>query len=215
MDITLTSILLTIVAGFVSVASPCVLPILPIIVTGTSEDQKYRPFLIVIGLAIAFISMGVVSTLLGDLIAGKFLYLEKVAGIVIVLFGILMFFNINLFKKVTILNRLQSNSKGNLSGLFLGLTLGLIWIPCIGPVLSSVLMSVASQGNLVNGIIMLSFYSLGFAIPMLFAGYSSQLFRQKIVFFREHPSLVRYISGGVLILFGIIIFNNGLLAFSI
>ncbi len=214
MDISLTSVFLTIIAGVISVASPCVLPVLPIIVTGTTDDHKYRPLLIVLGLSIAFISMGIVSTLLGAFIAGKFLYLEKTAGIIIILFGILMLFDINVFKKITFLNQLQSNSKGNFSGLFLGLTLGLIWIPCIGPVLSGVLTLVASQMNLVNGIILLTFYSLGFSIPMLLAAYSSRFFRQKITILQKYPSLVRYTSGGVLVLFGAFIFNQGLLAFS-
>ncbi len=213
MDISLTNILLTVLAGITSVASPCVLPVIPIIVTGRETDHRFRPLLIVLGLSFSFILMGVVSASFGSLVAGKMMVIEKAAGVIIVLFGVLMLFDINLFKRITIFNRIQSRSGGSLSGLFLGVTLGIIWIPCIGPILSGVLAMVASQGEIAQGIVMLAFYSLGFSIPILIAGYGSQFFRQRISGIMKHQRLIRYISGGVLIVFGIYIFRNGLLGF--
>jgi len=213
MDISLTNILLTVLAGITSVASPCVLPVIPIIVTGSDKDHRFRPLLIVLGLSFSFILMGVISASFGSLVAGKMMAIEKAAGVIIVLFGVLMIFDINLFKRITIFNRLQSSSGGSLSGLFLGVTLGIIWIPCIGPILSGVLAMVASQGQIAQGSVMLAFYSLGFAIPILIAGYGSQFFRQRISGVMKYQRLIRYISGGVLIVFGIYIFRNGLLGF--
>jgi cytochrome c biogenesis protein CcdA len=213
MDISLTNILLTVLAGITSVASPCVLPVIPIIVTGSDKDHRFRPLLIVLGLTFSFILMGVISASFGSLVAGKMMAIEKAAGVIIVLFGVLMLFDINLFKRITIFNRIQSHSGGSLSGLFLGVTLGIIWIPCIGPILSGVLAMVASQGEIAQGIVMLAFYSLGFSIPILIAGYGSQFFRQRISGVMKHQRIIRYISGGVLIVFGIYIFRNGLLGF--
>ncbi|RPI07628.1 MAG: hypothetical protein EHM71_10155 [Zetaproteobacteria bacterium] len=72
-------------AGVASVLSPCVIPVVPLIVTGTATDHKLRPVLIVSGLALAFIAMGVVSSLFGAVIGPWMYKAEKVVGAVIVL----------------------------------------------------------------------------------------------------------------------------------
>lgn len=213
MDLTLTNLSLALIAGITSIASPCVLPIIPIIVTGTKDDHKYRPLLIVLGLSFTFILMGLITVLFSELIAGKFMYLEKVVGSIIICFGFLMLLDRNVFKSLTLFSQLQIKSGGRWSGFVLGLSLGIIWIPCIGPVLSGVLAMVAVQGKLLSSVILLAFYSLGFAIPMLVAGYSSQLFRQKITIIQKYPLLIRFISGGILIVFGVYIFNQGIIGF--
>ncbi|MBC8213410.1 MAG: cytochrome c biogenesis protein CcdA [Candidatus Marinimicrobia bacterium] len=212
MVFSLTNILLSIGAGIASVASPCVLPVVPIILTGSSEDYKHRPLLIVIGLSVSFIAMGIITSLFAGLIAGKMNLIEKFAGIIVIIMGILMLFNINIFKKITAFNKVESKSTGKWSGLFIGLTLGLIWIPCIGPLLSGVLTMVATEGSIVSGITLLFFYSIGFSIPMLVAGYSSQFFRQKVSFIYSHPKAVGYVSGLILILFGVYILTKGVIA---
>ena len=94
----------------------------------------------------------------------------------------------------------------------MGLTLGLVWIPCVGPMLSGVLALVATEGKLSSGLILLAFYSLGFAIPMLLAGYASQTIRQRIKMVNRHPLAIRLVSGGLLIGFGIYILKAGMMA---
>jgi len=212
-ELSLSTILLAIGAGLTSVASPCVFPVIPIIVTGTKNDHKYRPLMIVAGLSITFILMGVLSSLFGSFIAGKMLYVERIAGGIVLLFGILMLADINLFKKVTIFNNINSSNDGKWSGFIMGLTLGLVWIPCVGPMLSGVLTMVATNGQLLYGIILLMFYSLGFAIPMLIVGYSSQALRQRIRSVQKYPFAIRIVSGSILILFGLYILLNGILGF--
>ncbi len=214
MDLSIVNIGLTILAGVTSVASPCVLPVIPIIVTGSGEDNRYRPLLLVAGLSITFVIMGVISSIFGAFIAGKILYIEKAIGILITLFGVLMILDINLFKNISFLSNYQERSKGIWSGFFLGLALGIIWIPCIGPVLSGVLALVATDGRLATGVFFLALYSIGFSIPVLVAGYGSQIFRTKVQTVMKHQKVIRYISGGVLILFGFFIFKNGMLGFA-
>lgn len=211
-DITFTSIFMSIFAGFVSIASPCVLPVVPIIVTGTGEDHRHRPLLIVLGLSISFMAMGAITSIFGGAVSGIMPVVEKLAGIIIIAFGLLMLLGINLFKNVTFFYRFQSQSKGRWAGLILGLTLGLIWIPCVGPMLSGVLALVATQGKLSSGLILLAFYSLGFSIPMLLAGYASQSFRKRIRVMNNHPMAVRIVSGSLLIGFGVYILTSGMLA---
>lgn len=213
LDLSITTVAMAMFAGIASIASPCVLPVVPIVVTGTENDHKHRPLLIVLGLSLSFMAMGVMTSLFGGAIAGVMPLLEKAAGIMIVLFGVLMLFDINLFKKLTFFSNIQNRSQGRWSGLIMGLTLGLVWIPCVGPMLAGVLTLVATDGRLSTGIILLASYSLGFAIPMLLLGYASQSVRQKIKQANAHPLIIRFLSGGLLIVFGVLILTKGMLSF--
>ncbi len=213
LDLTITTMAMTVFAGIASIASPCVLPVVPIIVTGTETDHKHRPLLIVLGLSCSFMAMGLITSLFGGAIAGVMPLLEKAAGIFIIVFGVLMLFDVNLFKKLTLFSNIQSSSRGRWSGLIMGLTLGLVWIPCVGPMLAGVLTLVATDGRLSTGVILLACYSLGFAIPMLLLGYASQSVRQKIKQVNAHPLAIRLLSSGLLIVFGIFILTQGMLGF--
>ena len=211
LELSLASVLLATAAGLASVASPCVLPVVPILVAGTAEDHRHRPLLIVLGLSAGFMAMGALTALFGGAMASIMPLFEKISGGVIILFGVLLLCGVNLFKNIHIFNRIQSGSRGRWSGLALGLTLGLVWIPCVGPMLSGVLTLVATQGQIVTGLVLLGFYSLGFAIPMLLAGYASQTVRQKMRLVNAYPLAVRIVSGLVLVAFGIAILNSGML----
>lgn len=212
MEFSFISLLMAVGAGMASIASPCVLPVVPVLVAGKVNQYRHRPLLIVGGLSAAFIIMGIISSLFGNFIAGKMYYLEKAAGVIILAFGVLTLLDVNLFKGITFFNRFAGNRQtGKFAGFFLGFTLGLVWIPCIGPLLSGILAMVATEGKIFNGIVMLLFYSIGFAIPMLIAGYASQSFRDKIFAVKKHPNLVRYFSAALLIGFGLYILIHGLM----
>ncbi|WP_321367438.1 cytochrome c biogenesis CcdA family protein [uncultured Desulfuromusa sp.] len=213
LDLSITTMAMAIFAGIASIASPCVLPVIPIVITGTENDHKHRPLLIVLGLSLSFMAMGLMTSLFGAAIAGVMPLLEKAAGIMIILFGVLMLFDINLFKRLTLFSNIQNHSQGRWAGLIMGSTLGLVWIPCVGPMLAGVLTLVATDGRLSTGIILLACYSLGFAIPMLLLGYASQTVRQKIKQANAHPLIIRFISSGILIIFGVLILTKGMLSF--
>ncbi|MDD5673971.1 MAG: cytochrome c biogenesis CcdA family protein [Chitinivibrionales bacterium] len=207
------NIALVFVAGLASVLSPCVLPVVPIVITGGADEHKLRPLLVVAGISFAFVLMGVFSSLFGAVIGPKMHYIEKVAGILIALFGLLLIVNFNPFKYLGFFSRFAQNSHGRFGGLFLGFTLGIIWIPCVGPMLSSVLVLVASQGKILTGVFLLFIYSLGFAIPMLLAGYFSQFFRKRFRKIGKYPYLVNIISGALLLALGIFITIKGVIGF--
>lgn len=213
LELNITTLAMVTFAGLASIASPCVLPMVPIIVTGTVDDHKYRPLLIVTGLSFSFIMMGVLTSLFAGVVAGVMPAVEKVVGAVVILFGLSMLLDINVFKKLTFLYKAQRvEGRGRWSGLILGITLGIIWIPCVGPMLSGVLALVATQGKLASGMILLAFYSLGFSLPMLLAGYASQSFRHRMSIVNAHPVAVRVVSGLLLIIFGYYILTSGMLA---
>lgn len=214
LDLSIATLVMTLFAGLVSVASPCVLPVVPIVVAGTENDHKHRPLLIVMGLTISFMAMGVITSIFGGAVAGVMPTLEKVAGIMVILFGLLMLFDVNLFKRLTLFSNIKSGSGGRWSGLLMGLTLGLVWIPCVGPMLAGVLTVVATDGRLSTGLILLLFYSIGFALPILLLGYASQSVRQRVKQINAHPLAIRLVSGGLLIAFGLFILTKGMMGFS-
>src|SRR5574341_2215348 len=211
MDLGLSSIGLTFAAGLASVASPCVLPVVPIIVSGTSDEDRARPALIVSGVALAFVAMGVASSLFGGAIGPALPWLEKATGILVLVFGLLLLADVNLFKRLGWLQRINVTGGGRWSGLVLGASLGLVWIPCVGPMLSGVLAMVATEGTLAGGVLLLLVYSLGFAVPMLAVGYGSQALRQRVRAIPAHPVAVRWVSGLILVTFGAVILKKGML----
>jgi cytochrome c-type biogenesis protein len=211
MDIGLSTVALTFGAGIASVASPCVLPVVPLVVSGTAEDHRSRPALVVAGIAASFVAMGILTSLFGAAIGPALPSLEKLVGAVVLLFGLLLLADVSLFKGLGWLQRIQAGGGGRWSGLLLGLSLGLVWIPCVGPMLSSVLALVAAKGTLLAGASLLLVYSLGFAVPMLAVGYGSQALRQRVRLISSHPRAVRWASGLLLVAFGALILQKGML----
>jgi cytochrome c-type biogenesis protein len=94
------------------------------------------------------------------------------------------------------------------------MALGVVWVPCIGPFLSSILTMVGTGGQMARGIVLLGFYSLGLAIPMLVVAYSSHLLQRRLTSVARYEALVRYVSGGVLVAFGFYQILRGNVAFS-
>jgi len=209
-DLGLSTIALAFGAGIASVASPCVLPVVPLILTGTAEEHRARPALVVVGIASSFILMGVLTSLFGGAIGPAIPRLEKAVGILILLFGLLLLADVNVFKRLTFLARIGSGD-GRGSGLLLGASLGLVWIPCVGPMLSGVLATVATKGSLLTGVVLLAIYSAGFAVPMLAVGYGSQALRTRIRAVSAHPVAVRWASGLLLVAFAVLILRKGML----
>jgi cytochrome c-type biogenesis protein len=211
LDVGLSTLALTFGAGLASVASPCVLPVVPIIVAGGADDHRWRPALIVAGIATSFVLMGVVTSLFGAAIGPAVPWLERAVGVLVVAFGLLLLADVNLFKGLTALQRVQGRWTGRWSGLLLGASLGLVWIPCVGPMLSGVLAMVAARGTLGAGVALLAVYALGFGVPMLAVGYGSQALRRRIGVLSRHPATVRWTSGLLLIAFGVVILRKGML----
>jgi len=200
-------------AGLASVLSPCVLPVVPLIVTGTAKDHKLRPVAIVAGLALAFITMGVVSSLFGSVVGPWMFKVEKVVGALIALFGLLLIFDVNLFKHLGGLSRLAAHAGGRTNAFVLGVLLGVIWIPCIGPMLSSVLALVATERRVVTGVAYLLIYAIGFSIPMLLVAYASQAVRGRFRALGGHQRLIGALSGVLLMALGLFIVFKGVVAF--
>ena len=213
MDFNLVNIFMAVGAGLASVLSPCVLPVIPIVMAGAEREDKLRPLLVVTGLSLSFMAMGAISSLFGALLIGKTRYIEIAGSTIIVVMGLMVMFDVSIFKRLTAFSSLQVKGDGRLGGILLGLSLGLIWVPCVGPFLSSTLTMVGTSGQLASGITLLGFYSLGLAIPMLIIGYSSQWLQNKIKGLLKHETVLRYVTGGTLVAFGLYQIIQGNMAF--
>ncbi|WP_321420287.1 cytochrome c biogenesis CcdA family protein [uncultured Methanomethylovorans sp.] len=201
-DISPLAILL---AGIISVLSPCTLPLLPAILAFSTKEGKYGPLAVIAGLVIAFTSMGVVTSAFGALLISYIPYLHLIASITIVLFGIVMLFDLQVFNWLFIFTSKVHNSKkqGILGGVLLGLSLGIVWIPCVGPLLGSVLVLVAVHGNLAYGASLLFIYSIGFALPMLIIAYSANVSAMRLRNIARYDFFVKKIAGILLVVAGL------------
>ncbi len=213
MDVGMTNIGLAVGAGLASVLSPCVLPVVPVLVAGAERNDRLRPLLLVLGLSITFMAMGAVSSLFGALLVGKTRTIEIAGAVIIMLMGMIVLFDMSFFKRFYQLSNIRVKGEGKLGGLIIGMALGLVWVPCIGPFLSSILTMVGTSGQLMSGIVLLAFYSLGLAIPMLTVAYSSHLLQRKIASVARHESVIRYVSGGILLAFGLYQIVHGNIAY--
>ena len=210
-------------AGFVSFLSPCVLPLIPgyiSFINGTTlenlEDKKKNfifkeTLLFTLGFSVVFISLGATATFFGSLIFKYSTFFTYFVGIVIIFFslnmiGILQLRLLNQELKYHFHNQI---TKPYMSFL-VGIGFGFGWSPCIGPILGSVLALASLETTITKGIILLTIYSIGLAIPFILSG----LFITKFLIFskktRMHIIKIKKISGYILLITGVLIITGKL-----
>jgi cytochrome c-type biogenesis protein len=200
-----------VLAGVASIMSPCVLPLLPGVMAYSTERSKVTPLAIVAGLALSFTIMGVASAALGSFIFDYIDYIKIASGLMILVMGLYLLLevveNVVLrawqYVPISRVGLPQAEEGGLLGGFLLGASLGIVWMPCIGPILASILLVVAQQGTMFYGGVLLFAYSMGLGVPMLAIAYSSSFISGKVRPFMKQTMLVRKIAGIVLIVVGI------------
>ncbi|MDD3042339.1 MAG: cytochrome c biogenesis CcdA family protein [Methanosarcinaceae archaeon] len=200
-------------AGLISVLSPCILPLLPVVLaSSTDKGKKLRPLAIVLGISISFTLMGVLSSAFGAVFMGYIGYLKFLAEGMILIMGVAMLFELNLFNALAGFPLFTGlKGKGAASGLLLGISLGIAWLPCVGPILASILTLVALKGNTGYGGLMLFIYSLGFAVPMLLLAYSAQFSSAKLRTISRYDAAIKKGAGVVVIFVGLwMVYQNHL-----
>lgn len=215
---TAPSIFWVFIAGMATVITPCVLPILPAVLSG-SIGSRLRPLAIVAGMSVTFTLMGVLISALASFVFFAD-YLRWFAIFFIIGMGAVLFDDdinqeyvkisssfVNLFRERLSFPGLQAPKEGIHGGLFLGMSLGILWIPCVGPILGAVFAYVAESsagsGNLLEGAFLLLVYSLGVGIPMLIVAYSGKRASSRIGWFVKRGPFFKKLSGLVLILVGL------------
>jgi cytochrome c-type biogenesis protein len=209
------------VAGLVSFLSPCVLPLVPGYVSlisgaGVEELKSQEARLLrktmlnsasfILGFSVVFITLGAISTEVGQLLARYKSTLAQVAGVVIILFGLHLtgILRINALYTDKRLHNLKGGSTAG--GAFLiGFAFAFGWTPCVGPILAVILGFAATQDSVFKGIALLTVYSLGLAVPFLLTAVLLERFLKFYSRFRAHMHAIEVASGGLLIALGILL----------
>ena len=209
-------------AGFISFLTPCVLPIIPgyiSYITGknlTEIDQYkkivlYKTILFSLGFSLVFITLGATASAVGNILLFLSNELRIAAGVIIILFSLQMLGILN-FQLLNQEKRIDTKGyKDNYIFPFVvGAAFAFGWTPCIGPILGSILVLATTEESLSKGIILLTFYSLGLAIPFIISGLLIQKFINVSKTLKSKMKLIVNISGYFLLITGILILTNQL-----
>jgi cytochrome c-type biogenesis protein len=207
-------------AGFISFLTPCVLPIIPgyiSYITGKNLDEieqdkrnvLTKTILFSIGFSLVFIVLGATASAVGNILLFLSNELRIAAGILIILFSLQMLgiFNFSFLNQE---KRMETQSyKNNYAfPLLVGSAFAFGWTPCIGPVLGSILALSATEASISTGVLLLSFYSLGLAIPFILSGYYMSKFLTTRKGFSKYYGGVTKTGGVILLLTGVLIATN-------
>ena len=208
-------------AGLVSFLSPCVLPLVPgyvSLISGagveelkSQESRLLRKTMLnslafILGFSVVFITLGAISTEVGQLLARYKSTLAQVAGVVIILFGLHLtgLLRINALYADRRLHNLKGGSTAG--GAFLiGFAFAFGWTPCVGPILAVILGFAATQDSVYKGIALLTVYSLGLAVPFLLTAVLLERFLKFYSRFRSHMHAIEVASGALLIALGVLL----------
>mgnify|MGYP005991566415 FL=1 len=208
-------------AGLISFLSPCVLPLIPgyiSYISGASLDELLANkkinlvplILFTLGFSFVFIIFGAAASYLGQVLLQNSETLRILAGLIIIIFSLQLIGIINInflnFEK-----KIYTKKNNNIWFSFIiGMAFGFGWTPCIGPILGSILALASTEETVFKAIILLSFYSLGLAIPFILSGYLMQRFLMFSKNFKKNINLVTKSGGIILLITGVLILTNQL-----
>lgn len=202
--------------GLALIASPCILPVLPLVLSASVEGGRKRPFGIILGFVISFtlfalFSRWLVNALHIDLDIIKYgsLVLLAAFGMILISSALSEKFSAMTQRFADIGAQASANASGGFgSGVLIGLLIGLVWTPCAGPILATVLVQVIRQENDVQGLFVIAAFALGAGVPMLLIALTGRKMMQKLGFFTRHADAVRK-AFGVLILLAVAFIASG------
>lgn len=199
---------LAFLGGIVTVFSPCILPVLPILVGRSLSTHRLGPIALVGGLIAGFAVAGSLLGIAGEWLTGLITLLRSVSIGLLIGLGLLILFpqwSYRLFSDLPFSRWVKPPEKSGLFAEFcLGTQLGLLWTPCAGPVLSSILLLSINQ-RFDRAFLLLLIYGIGAGIPMLLFAYGGRRLTQRLLKFRQASDSLTRIGGGLIILTAIAI----------
>jgi cytochrome c biogenesis protein CcdA/thiol-disulfide isomerase/thioredoxin len=204
-------VLFAFLAGILTIAAPCILPLLPILLgASVGQSSKLRPLFIVFGFVISFAAA---SLVLSTLVIHLGLSQNVIRNAAIILLAVFAFFMIwpKPFELLTaklsgVINKASEvgeSRKGYKGAFILGMVLGIVWTPCAGPVLGTILTLVATQGTTAKATLLVIVYALGAGVPMLIIAYGSQWLTTKVRSFAKYSVRLQQAFGVLILLLAI------------
>jgi len=215
-------------AGLLSFVSPCVLPLVPSYISyisGLSIEQlsnaeergRFRKVIIVnsllfiSGFSAVFILFGASASLVGQLLITYQDFVRKLGGVLIVIFGLYLLGVLNLsFLATEKRFHFKSRPAGYLGSVLVGVAFAAGWTPCVGPVLGTILLYASTTDSLLNGVSLLSAYSLGLGLPLFATALGVDRFLAYFKQVRAYLWGVSAVCGVFLIIVGVLIYANSL-----
>jgi cytochrome c-type biogenesis protein len=219
------SVLIAFSAGVLSFVSPCVLPLVPSYVTYITgatfkdlTDQEVRKklrrrtvahsVLFILGFSMVFMLMGASASYLGQLLSRYQAWVTRIGGILIILLGIHFVLQIFPFLQFERRIHFEKKSLGYVGSFVVGLVFAAGWTPCIGPILSAILIYASTTRHFTTGMVLLGAYSLGLGLPFFFASLAFNYFLSAFEKIKRYMRVIVLISGFFLIAVGILILTD-------
>lgn len=212
--------LIVFLEGIVTFVSPCLLPMLPLYVSyfagGESNKSNhkvlYNALGFVLGFTIVFVILGAFAGTLGQFILNHGTVFNLVSGLIIVIFGLSFIGLIHLpsigfMKKSTF----QTTALTPAKSILFGIVFSISWTPCVSAFLGSALILASQQGSVLKGIFMLLLFSAGLAIPFIASAVLINSLKSTFDFLKRHYKTINYVSGGLLIILGVLMMTGRLL----
>lgn len=207
---------LSFIEGLALIASPCILPVLPLILGASSESGKARPFGIITGFVLAFTAFALFARSLVNALGIDLDIIKYGSLILLAVFALTMLSN-QLSERFAALssglaslgNHLPVTEKGGFtSGIAIGMLIGLVWTPCAGPILASVLVQIIREQSDITAFLLIAAFAIGAGIPMLIISLMGRKILAQLRYAARHAETVRKCFG-VLILFAVAFIATG------
>ena len=213
-------------AGVLSFLSPCVLPIIPgylSFLTGLTAaelasdrrrlaDVIVPAALFVLGFSIVFMALGASASAIGQLLGSQRQIIERIAGVALVAFGVLMLgiirvpwlygearFHVNATRRF-----------GAVGAVVMGMAFAAGWTPCVGPILGSILTLAASSSGVGSGVVLLAAYSAGLGVPFMLVAILFGRMSGLLRWMSRHALVMNRVAGAILVALGVLVFTGQL-----
>jgi cytochrome c-type biogenesis protein len=220
------SIFVALSAGIISFLSPCILPVIPsylAFITGISLEELSQQeslrrvrkkviansLMFILGFSILFIALGASATFIGKFLYKNIRWFEIIGGVLVIVLG-LHFAGIFRLKFLDREKKIHLKKKplGYLGTCLVGMAFGAGWTPCVGPILGAILAMAATTQDILQGIILLVFYSAGLGIPFLLSAIILHKFFEYFKTIRKYFKVISIVGGVLLIIVGILLISG-------
>ena len=208
----MAAVVLALFAGVLTIAAPCTLPVLPAMLGASlGPSDKARPAFIALGFVGSFAAAAVFFSITTQVAGIDQTVLRAVAAVLLAAFGAVMLWPhpfewiwIRVGARLIPGDRIVMGfAQGKLGALALGTALGLVWTPCAGPVLASILTLIATANSVVSGAVLLTVYAVGAAIPLLAIGWGGQAVTARVKVLGRYSRRLQQGFGMAMIVFAV------------